>query len=368
MSAGIKQIAADLSLGRSTVAFALSGQGRISNQTRQRVLEHARRIGYVPNRNAQRIRSSKTGVIGLVVPDVVLSPYVEVVQHLFQRVEAKGNELRIALTEFNYDLEDRACRSMLASRVDGLIVKIGYGRWEDVPQHHYLRRAVSENMPVVLYSNPIEGSGLPYMKHPNLASARLVVRHLVGLGHRRIAALMPGVRPFGGAYQAWIAAIREELVVLGASSGSVELEIIALPEGSAGLEGPRGTFPEYVNQNHPQYALPTGRQLFRQAMQLPKPPTALMAYSDPVAIGAICEAQKAGIRLGRDVAIAGSAQMPASFFSPVSLTTVDRRPRLYAEKLLELLDGQMDEKQRAGAMAVDEIEPLLVIGESTVGG
>lgn len=365
MSASIKKIAEDLSLGQSTVAFALSGTGRLSEQTRKRVIEHANRLGYVPNRNAQRIRSSKTGVVGLIVPDVVLSPYVEVVQHLFQKVEEAGQELRIALTEFNYELEDRACRSMLASRVDGLIIKSGYGRWEDVPQDHYLRRAVGENVPVVLYSNPIEGSGLPYMKHPNIASAKIVARHLVELGHRRIGLLMPGVKPFGGAYQAWISAVREQLAQMGSD---VELDIVALPPGTAGLEGPRGIFPEYVNQHHPQHALPTGRQLFRAVCELPNRPTALIAYSDPVAIGAICEAQSMNLKVGHDIAIAGCAQMPSSFFSPVSLTTVDRRPRLYAEKLLGLLNARMDEKTRTDAAVLDEVEPLLVIGESTVGG
>lgn len=366
MSTSIKKIAEDLSLGQSTVAFALSGTGRLSAQTRRRVIEHANRLGYVPNRNAQRIRSSRTGVVGLIVPDVVLSPYVEVVQHLFRKVEEAGQELRIALTEFNFALEDRACRSMLASRVDGLIIKSGYGRWEDVPQDHYLRRAVSESLPVVLYSNPIEGSGLPYMKHPNIASAKVVTRHLVELGHRRIGLLMPGVKPFGGAYQAWISAVREQLAQMGSDA---ELEIVALPPGTAGLEGTPGVFPEYVNQHHPQHALPMGRQLLRTAMDLPDPPTALLAYSDPVAIGAICAAQSLNLKLGRDVAIAGCAQMPTSYFSPVSLTTADRRPHLYAQKLLDLLASRMGSgKQVASVAAFDEVEPLLVLGESTVGG
>jgi DNA-binding LacI/PurR family transcriptional regulator len=362
LAVGIKDIAAELNLGLSTVAQALGGRGTISSETRRLVMQHAAKMGYTPNRHAQRMRSGHTGVIGLVVPDVVVSPYVEVVQHLFQEVEKQGKELQIALTEFYYELEDRAIKNMLASRVDGIIAKVGFPRWEDVPAGHFLRRAKDEGTPVVLYSSPIEGSGLPYLIHPLQGSVKKVTRHLVGLGHKRIAALVPAIRPFGPAMQSWLQAIREELAT---NETAVELEIIGLPEGGVGVEGPRGVFRDYMNQNHPQHAIPAGRELFRRAMTLQ--PTALLAYSDPVAIGAIYEAQAKGLRVGRDIGIAGCGQMPSSFFCPISLTTVDRRPRLYAEKLLSLLAAHISEETRSQAPLTEEVEPLLVVGESTVG-
>ncbi|GEM_PF-2263671 len=364
MAVGIKEIANELNLGVSTVAQALGRRGTVSMRTRQRVLEQAAKMGYIPNRNAQRMRKGRTGVIGLMVPDVVYSPYVEVVQHLFRLTESGGNELQIALTEFDTELEDRAFAGMLASRVDGVIAKVGYARWEDVPENSFLRRIVAEGTPVVLYSNPIEGSGLPYMEHPMQQSIKLVVRHLLSLGHRRIGGLIPAVRPFGPQMQSWVASIREEIAAQG---GDAELEIISLQRDGAGIEGPRGVFPEYVNQNHPAHAVPAGRELLHQAMRMNPRPTAVVAYSDPLAIGAILEAQAQGLKVGRDIAIAGCGQMPTSFFSPVTLTTVDRRPLLYAEKLLGLLQAHMEKKPSAEPARSDRIEPLLVIGESTTG-
>lgn len=364
MAVGLKEIAKDLNLGLSTVASALSGTGTIAPSTRKRILEHAIKLGYTPNRNAQRIRSRRTGIIGLVVPDVVLSPYVEVVQHLFRLVEQQGKELQIALTEFYLAMEDRAIRNMMATRVDGIIAKVGFPRWEDVPRDHYLRRAKDEGLPVVLFSDPIEGSGMPYMKQPMLPSVKLVVRHFHELGHKRIGAVLPAVRPFGATMQRWLAAIREEVATLG---GGMEVEIVALTEGQASINGPRGIFRDYMNQNHPQHAVPVGRQLLGTALQMQNPPTALVAYSDPVAIGLVQEAQARGVRVGRDIAIAGCGQMASSFFSPVSLTTVDRRHQVYAQKLLDLLAAHMDPATRSNAPAFDEVEPLLVIGESTIG-
>jgi LacI family transcriptional regulator len=366
LAVGIKDIAAELNLGFSTVAQALRGKGTVSARTRALVISHAAKIGYTPNRNAQRMRGRQTGAVGLIVPDVVLGPYVDVVQHLFHLVEGQGKELQIALTEFYDSMEDRAFRSMLGSRVDGIIAKVGFSRWEDVPAEHYLRRAKAEGIAIVLYSNPIEGSNLPYMKHPAGPSVRLIVRHLVGLGHRRIGALLPAARPFGMAMQTWLTAIREELALLG---NDIELEVLGLPSNQdVGIEGPRGVFRDYINQHHPKSALPAGRQLFNQAMELTRQPTAFVAYSDPVAIGAIIEAQARGMRVGKDIAIAGCGQTPSSFFSPISLTTIDRRPQLYARKLLNLLLTHMDERTRGDAPSFDSIDPLLVIGESTVGG
>jgi DNA-binding LacI/PurR family transcriptional regulator len=370
VAVGIKDIAAELNLGLSTVAQALQGKGTISPRTRQLVIAHAAKLGYTPNRNAQRMRGRQTGVIGLIVPDVVLSPYVDVVQRLFHLVEGRGTELQIALTEFYPTLEDRAFKSMLASRVDGIIAKVGFERWEDVPMDHYLRRPRAERIPIVLYSNPIEGSGLPYMIHPALPSVRLVVRHLAALGHRRIGAILPAARPFGMAMQNWLGTIRQELAIAG---NGTDLQVLGLPADEVGIEGPRGDFRDYINQNHPKSAVPAGRRLFQEAMALPKPPTALVAYSDAVAIGAVFEANDRQMRVGRDIAIAGCGQMPSSFFSPISLTTVDRRPQLYAEKLFNLLLGHMADPARLQQSArgeltmTDEVEPLLVPGESTIG-
>jgi DNA-binding LacI/PurR family transcriptional regulator len=365
MPVGIKEIASDLNLGLSTVAQALGGRGTISARTRRLVVEHAAKLGYTPNRNAQRMRNGRTGVIGLIVPDVVLSPYVEVVEHLFRQVEDQRKELQIALTEFDDALEDRAIRNMMESRVDGMIIKVGFGRWEDVPARHYLRRAEAEKLPIILYSNPIAGIDLPYMKHPLQPSAKLIIRHLVSLGHRRIAALVPAAKPFGPAMQAWLTVMLEELA---AGGSDAELEIVGLVGQDAGLEGPRGVFRDYMNQNHPRHAVQAGRKLFQQAMALDHPVTAMVAYSDPVAIGAVFEAQAKGLRVGRDIGIAGSGQMPSSFFCPISLTTVDRRPQLYAEKLLGLLSAHLNPQTRSQAPRADEVEPLLIVGESTVGG
>lgn len=364
MAVGIRQIAQDLNLGVSTVAQALGGTGTISPRTRLLVQQHAAKLGYIPNRNAQRMRGAQTGVIGLIVPDVVLGPYVEVVQHLFQLVEEQGKELQISLTEFDRDLENRACKRLLSARVDGVIIKSGYPRWEDVPQSDYLRRIVAEKTPAVLYSGPIAGSGIPYIRHPNETAVGPVIDHFLALGHRRIGVLLPAARPFGGAMQTWLSAVAEALARAGHPA---DFEIIGLPTGTAGLEGPQGNYKDYVNQNHPQYSVPVGRYLFRQAMALPVRPTALLAYTDTVAVGAIYEAQAAGLKCGRDVAIAGCMQLPTSFLCPITLTTVDRRPRVHATKLLALLAAQAEGSGADHVPACDEVEPLLVIGDSTVG-
>lgn len=364
VAVGIKDIATELNLGLSTVAQALQGTGTISPRTRNLVIKHAAKMGYTPNRNAQRMRGRQTGVIGLIVPDVVLSPYVDVVQYLFHLVENQGKELQIALTEFQPALEDRAFKNMLASRVDGIIAKVGFGRWEDVPAEHYLRWAKNAGVAIVLYSNPIAGSGLPYMKHPVGPSVKLVIRHLLGLGHRHIGAMVPAARPFGAAMQTWLAAIGEELAA-GGNGG--QPTVLGLPPQGVGVEGPEGDFRNYINQNHPKTSLPAGRHLLRQAMGLAPRPTALVAYSDPVAIGAIIEAQAQHLHVGKDIAIAGCGQMPSSFFAPISLTTVDRRPQVCAEKLLNLLAAHLKPRPDVEPAVTDEVEPLLVVGESTIG-
>ena len=190
MAATLKELAEIVGLERSTVAYALSGKGTIAPATRAKVLRKAAQIGYMPNRMARRLRSSQTKLIGLVVPDV-LGSYNEIVQEAFRGVAARGYDVEIALTEFKPEMEDRAVRSLLESRVDGIILKTGYPRWSDVPGGSALRQMKETGTTAVCLDYAPEGSELPCFQIPARQMGLMVTEHLLALGHRRIAWLLP---------------------------------------------------------------------------------------------------------------------------------------------------------------------------------
>jgi len=121
MPVTLKQLAHDLGLHHSTVAYALSGKGTVKEATRQRVRAAAAQMGYVPNGLARRMRAKRTNVIGLVIPDILIN-FNELIQCTFRAAMQRGYDAQIAMTEFKQDWEDKAVRFLMESRVDGLII------------------------------------------------------------------------------------------------------------------------------------------------------------------------------------------------------------------------------------------------------
>jgi len=194
---GIKEIANYLNLGTSTVAYALSGTGDVSKQTRERILAYANSVGYLPNRNARRIRARRTSVVGAVVPDLVLV-YNETVQQLFRATIERKLELQVTISEFNEELEDRAVQTLMESRVDGLLIRSRWAQWDEVPESSWLRRAIAHGLPVVALASPIVGAPVPCLSMPVREQARMLTEHLMSRGHRRIAWLFNTPMPLYG--------------------------------------------------------------------------------------------------------------------------------------------------------------------------
>lgn len=351
MKITVKQLAQQLNLDHSTVAYALSGKGRISPQTRQRVREAAQRLGYVPNRLARGMRAGRTNTVGLILTDVVHSPYGEVVQHLLKMVSDSGRELLIALHQFDPRLEEQGVRRMLESQVEGLLVKATRPTWDDFAPDHPLRQAVSRGLPVVLYyTQPNDALGLPTVSDPRVRSFAIALEHLADLGHRRIAALFP------------VPALRDLSMLLKAAADGIAaermlaVEYVCMPTAS-------GNMPEYISQHNPEHALAMGRELFARALSLQPRPTAMICFNDVIATGAVTAALARGMRVPQDISISGCYRVPSSFFSPVPLTTCDTRPAEYAREMLSLLESRI--AAPSAKVLPREVVPVLVPGAST---
>lgn len=337
MSVTIKELARQLDLDHSTVGYALSGKGTIKEETRRRVCDKARELGYVANAHARRMRSTKTMTLGLVVPDVVLV-YSELVQHLFRGAMARGYELQIALTEFRDELEDRAIQSLLEARVDGIILKTKYGAWDEVPPRHALRRAVESEVPIVSYGFEVPGSGLPWMPLPVSEGCALLVEHLVEQGHRDFAWLFP-LDEFTRAQHYRLEGTREALARHDLTLPDARVLSLSRAEADA---VPPGDYHNYLSQALPRLGVPRGRLLAERALQLSPRPTALLCQNEATAIGAMQVLAERGIVIGYEIAVAATDHSLVSELAPIPLTTVDVQTSEAAEATLALLWNRME--------------------------
>ncbi len=165
----------------STVSLVLSGKGRISTATGERVNAAIEELGFVRNRQASALRGGQSGVIGLIVRDLSAPFYAELTAGLTEALEAQG---RMVLLHGGKDGEQLAQRfSLLLNQgVDGVVIAGAAGSSDD------LRRIAEEKaIPVIFASRASYLDDVDAVRPDNMQAAQLLTEHLIRNGHQRIA-------------------------------------------------------------------------------------------------------------------------------------------------------------------------------------
>ena len=172
-----KLVAAELGVSVATISRVLTRPELVSRQTRERVLKGIERLGYRPNLIARDLRRGQTGTVLVIIPK--LAPFF---LEIFRGAEQAADELGLAVLMGNSrgDVErEKPYFDQAASRhADGLILLTG-----ELP----FREAEAQLPPLVVALEPLHDSDLPFVAINHAAGAEEAVRHLIDLGHRRIA-------------------------------------------------------------------------------------------------------------------------------------------------------------------------------------
>lgn len=185
VNVNLKQLSQLLDLSQTTISRALNGYPEVSERTRLRVLEAARRHGYKPNSNARKLATGRAGFIGCVLPvghNVDLDPhFVEFLSGLGEH--ALSREVDLSLTPAPFERESEAYRRIAASRsVDG--VYLSSMRNDD--QRIGLMDKLG--IPFIAHGRALKPTGgYPYVDIDNEGAFHDAARLLLQLGHRRLA-------------------------------------------------------------------------------------------------------------------------------------------------------------------------------------
>ena len=168
-----------------TASRALNPQTReqVSPATVRRVARAAQRLGYVPNPVARGLRTARSFLIGMVVPDVTNPLFPPIVRGAEQVLTQAGYTLVLTDTDNDAATERRQIELLRARGTDGFIVATA--RWEDA----LLAEIAAAGVPTVLVNRNTASAALPYVGGDERTGVRLAVDHLVELGHRHIAYL-----------------------------------------------------------------------------------------------------------------------------------------------------------------------------------
>jgi DNA-binding LacI/PurR family transcriptional regulator len=347
--AGVVAVARAVGISPSSVSNAFNRPERLSPELRERILRVAAEMGYDPDPVARSLRSGRVGAIGIVFrrtlayafEDPATAPFLKGVSSV-----TDARQLALVVVPGLPDEHHSHGPAIRNVAVDGLIV---YSVAADDPLFEAARR---RDRPTVVVDSPApdDAPGLDFVGIDDRAGAESAMRHLVELGHRRVGVLSFGTYAHATPGPA-DAAMQERAT---ASVTKRRLEGCARALAAAGL--PWADVPVQVC---PVSSVEQGQAGARALLDERSDLTAVVAFSDPLALGARLAAAEHGLAVPEDLSIVGfdDTAPPAEGLTSVHQPHADKG-RIAAERLLAALDG-------APAAALDLLPTRLVVRGST---
>ncbi|WP_092081114.1 LacI family DNA-binding transcriptional regulator [Poseidonocella sedimentorum] len=311
-----------------TVSQVLRGTGRISEETRAKVLDAARQLHYVPNQRAAAMRSGENREIGVVI-NQLLNPFnAEVVSGVVDLLEDHGYLVSIVDTRDDADRQDRQLQAFIRHGRGGLLWVPAF----DTPESTFDLLA-THGIPTVTFLRHVQRK-LDHVGIRNAEATALATTHLADLGHRRIAYL-------GGTDMTFV---RKERIA-----------------GYESVISGRGLEPPLVwdSLDNKLAGLEAMIALLDEAPDL----TAVVCNGDMVALGACLALAKLGIRPGREVSVVGFDDIQDAAVATPPLTTLSVSPRKIGRKLARTLLDRIEDPDMPPT--VSELSAELLIRETT---
>ncbi|GAA1159623.1 LacI family DNA-binding transcriptional regulator [Nocardioides aquiterrae] len=180
----IRDVARVAEVSVATASRALGNYGRVSAETRARVLAATEQIGYRPNSLARSMITRRTNSIGVVCADIASPFFAGVVRGITDEAKRAGFDTLLVNTDEDVATEREAVALLMDKRVDGLIVSAA-----DVREVEHLAGAQERGTPVVLIDRISSMLDADAVTVDDVAATEEAVRHLLGLGHRRIGVI-----------------------------------------------------------------------------------------------------------------------------------------------------------------------------------
>jgi LacI family transcriptional regulator len=315
----VDDVARHAGVSTATVSRCLNEPTIVREETRQRVMDAVRALGYAPNFGARSLVLHRTNIMGAVIPTMDNAIFARGLQALEERLAENGVTLIVSTSNYSPEKELSQIKTLLARGVDGLML-IGEARDPGVYDLLYQRK-----IPFVLAWTWKRDSKHLCVGFNNEEAGAMVAREVMGCGHKRLS---------------MIAGVTE-----GNDRAADRLKGVRRAAREAGVP----LAPNMVVEA--EYTFKAGEVAFLELMRRTPRPTAVICGNDVLAVGALAGAHQLGLRVPADVSIVGFDDIDLAKYTRPPLTTVHvphRRMGLTAAaKLLALRDhekGQASER------------------------
>ena len=314
-AARLEDVARLAGVSPKTVSNVVNEYVHVRPATRERVQHAIEMLGYRPNVVARHLKSGRSGVIALALPELDAPYFAELAHHVVQAAMERGWTVLVDETGQTQDRGLRAREQSAASGIrehliDGVILNPLALDEADLARYG--------SVPLVLLGERLGSHVADHVAIDNAAAAAAATRHLLENGRRRIAVVGAQPPPFGHTARLRLSGYRDALAEAGIRYDAA----LVVPAA--------------------RWRLPAGHAAVAPLLALPEPPDAVFALNDLLALGVLRGLADAGLRVPEDVAVVGFDDVEQARYSVPSLTTVAPDKESVARSAVEQLAHRLD--------------------------
>jgi LacI family transcriptional regulator len=329
--ATIYDVAREAGVSIAAVSQAINGKGKISEERRVEILNVVERLQYRPSVIAAALTGKKTYTLGLLVPDISNPFFAEIARAVEDQGRKRGYSLVMCSTDNKDERVEQYLSLLQQKSVDGLIIGTG------IDNKAMLDPLIEKSIPIALIARDLPNPGLLSVIVDDAAGGELAAKHLLALGHRRMAVLA-------------------EQLKVSSSQGRIQGFRQALEQAGVSL-------PASLIKASGADLVADGKRKALQLLQGARRPTAIFCCNDLLAIGTLQAAKELGLRVPDDLSIVGFDNTILASVTDPPLTTVAQPIELMGNMTVNLLIGKLKKETIVSPRTV--LQPELVVRGST---
>ena len=334
----IKDIAKALNVSTATVSKAMHDYPDIGNKTKKRVKEYAEKIGYEPNIHASFLRTKKTKLIGIVVPNLNTDFYSELVAFLIVRITENGYLPIVLNSDESEQVEGENLERLMRQKVDGIFISLT----KNTTRTNYLTKIISSSSSLITFSNTSKVITCNKVVFNDKAIIKQVTEYLINKGNSRLVFIgkslisQNSINQFIGFREA-----HEEHKI------SIDNQRIVISK--------QGTFPEGYR---------IAKELFNSREQI----DGFISYNDNLALGAMMFYKENGFDIPNDIRFIGQGNSGIGTFYTPELSLIKHNLSLMAEKVMSLFIKEQAElkQKKISPIKREEIKAELIERASSI--
>ena len=338
MKITIKDIAKALEISTTTVSKAMNDYSDIGSETKKKVKEYAEKIGYEPNIHASFLRTKKTKLIGIVVPNLNTNFYSELVASLIVRITKNGYLPIVLNSSESEQVESENLERLMRQKVDGIFISLT----KETTSTVYLTKVMSSSSSLITFSNTSKVITCNKVVFNDKAIIKRVTEYLINKGNSKIAFIRKSLISQNSINQ--FIGYREAHEV---NKISIDNKRIVVSKQGTLSEGYR-----------------IAKELFNSGIQI----DGFISYNDPLAIGAMTFYKENGSTIPNDIRFIGQENSEIGTFFTPELSSIKQNLSLMAEKIMRLfLEEQAELKQKKiSPIKREEIKAELIERASSI--